>query len=175
MFAAKALPGLLAYGPPAYSFPDPDAFREGFVVEFKLDHGGSWIGNFANGLAGGRSAIHSDLGARAILVVASGAGYIVDATERRVRELPIEIQHMWFVTELQALVVTNGLWIEAFNADELIWRSRRFSWDGVRHVARSNMAVTGEAFDPLSGDWIPFRVDLTSGEVKGGSYSGPSM
>ena len=35
--------------------------------------------------------------------------------------------------------------------------------------------MTGESFDPLSNDWVAFRIDLSSGEVEGGSYTSLAM
>lgn len=176
MFTAHPLPGLPPYGPPAFSFPKPDAFREGFVVEFAGPDGASWIGNFAQGWMSGQNAVLCELGSTAIVVVAGGAGYIVDANEKRlVREMTSGIQYICFVAGIRAVVVSNGLWLEAFNAYQAIWRSRRFSWDGIRHVICSDLAMTGEAFDPMSNDWVAFRADLSSGEVEGGSYTSPAM
>ena len=177
MFSAHPLPSLPPYGPPAHSFPKSDASREGFVVEFVSPDGASWVGNFAKGWMNGQSVIHSELGSAAIVVVAGGTGYVVDANEKRlVREIAEgEIQCVWFVAEIHAVIVSNGLWLEAFNAHQIIWRSRRFSWDGIRHVVRSGVAMTGESFDPLSNDWVAFRIDLSSGEVEGGSYTSLAM
>lgn len=146
------------------------------MVEFISDSGDIWVGNFAKGWISGLNAIHCELGAKAIVVVAGGAGYIIDVNERRlVRDLFGNIQDILFVAEFGAIIVSNGFWLEAFNAHQIIWKSRRFSWDGIRHIACSGVIVTGEAFDPMSDKWFPFRVDLSSGEVEGGSYTGPSM
>ena len=176
MFAARPLPGLPPYGPPAHSFPRPDAFREGFVVEFEASGGEVWVGNFARFWEGGETSVHTDLGPRAVVVVAGGSGYLVDAEERRlVRDIGFGINHIWFDDELGAMIVSNGLWFEAFDAEKVVWRSRRLSWDGIRNLARSGRALTGEAFDPMTDRWVPFRLDLITGSVEGGSYNGPDM
>jgi hypothetical protein len=176
MFAARPLPGLPPYGPTAQSFPRPKAFSEGFVVEFSGNDGETWVGNFAKFWEGGETSIHTELGSRAVVVVAGGSGYLVDAEARRlVREIGFAIRHIWFDGSLQAMIVSNGLWFEAFDAEGVVWHSRRFSWDGIQNVEQSGGTLTGEAFDPMTDRWLPFCLDLKTGEVAGGSYSGPEM
>ena len=132
------------------------------------------MGNFARFGEGGETSVHTELGPRAVVVVAGGSGYIVDADDRRlVREIGFDIQHIWFDEDLQAMVVSNGLWFEAFAAEKIVWRSRRFSWDGIQGLVRSGRTLTGEAFDPMTGRWLPFRLNLMTGDVQGGSYNGP--
>lgn len=176
MPTAEPLPGLPVYGPPAISFPRPDAFSEGYVVEFTTDGGDTWVGNFAKFDDSGLCSLHSDLEPPAVVVVAGSVGYIVYAEEQRlVREIGFGIKHIWFDENVQAMIVTNGLWFEAFTANRTLWRSRRFSWDGIRNLGRDALTVTGEAFDPTAavGNWLPFRLDLATGVVEGGSYNAP--
>lgn len=173
MFAAHILPGLPPYGPAALSFPRADAIREGFVVEFETERGTTWVGNFAN-FSHGESLVLTDLGANAVVVVASGAGYLVDAEQQYlVREIGFNLQQVWYVDEISAVVVSNGLWFEAFDVHHTVWRSRRLSWDGTRSVRRSGTIVTGDALNPMTGGWVPFQLDLSTGDVEGGSYDGP--
>lgn len=173
MVAAKELAGLPTYGPRALSFPDPGAFREGLVIEFATDDGGAWVGNFARFDENGLDAILLELGAHSAVIVAGSAGYIMDVRERRmVREMSFGIEHVWFDKCLQAMIVTNGLWFEAFTANQTLWRSRRLSWDGVRKLDQIGLKLTGEALDPSSGHerWLPFQLDLSTGVVSGGAY-----
>jgi hypothetical protein len=155
------------------SFPRPDAFSEGFVVEFQTNAGATWVGNFAK-WSETESSIHTELGDTAVVIAAGGAGYIVDPEKRVVvREIGFDIQQVWFVPELNAIVVSNGLWFEAFDRHHRLWRSRRLSWDGTRNVYRSGTVASGEAYTPIGDDWLPFRIDLATGDVEGGSYNGP--
>lgn len=173
MFVARALPGLPPYGPAALSFPRSDAFSEGFVVEFVTERSETWVGNFAKWNKR-ESSIHTELGSSAVVIVAGGAGYLVDADHQcLIREVGFDLQQLWFVADIGAIVTLNGLWFEAFDADQTLWRSRRFSWDGTRNVNCSGAIVTGDAFDPMTDGWMPFRLDLTTGDVEGGSYNGP--
>jgi len=176
MFAARPLRGLPPYGPRAQSFPRADAFSEGFVVEFFEDGGEAWVGNFAMFREGGETSVHTNLGAHAVVVVAGGSGYLVDAEMRRlIREIEFDVQHIWYDDGLQAMIISNGLWFEAFDAERVLWRSRRFSWDGIQNLEKSAGALMGEALDPMTHRWLPFRLSLETGEVEGGSYNGPDM
>jgi hypothetical protein len=173
MIPARRLAGLPGTGPAPLSFPTADAFREGLVVEFTVPGGGAWIGNFEEQDAHGYSGVWTDLGPKAVVVVAGGAGYLVDAVKRRlIRELGSRIQHAWFEPELSAMVVSNGLWFEAFDGDRVLWSSRRLSWDRMRDLKRSDLVVAGEAYTPVTDEWLAFRLDLSTGTVEGGSYDG---
>src|SRR5688572_4432422 len=115
MLRARPLEGLPAYGPPARSFPKPDGFREGFVVEFAIDDGEPWVGNFTRFDERGLDQVNLELGPHAAVVVAGGVGYVIDIPEQRlIRETGFAITDLWFEAEIQAMVVTNGLWFEAF-------------------------------------------------------------
>ena len=173
MLTVRPLPGLPPYGPPALAFPDADACREGFVVEF-VTNNGKWVGNFRQGFTPERNSLHAELGSRAVLVISGDAGYLVDAEDRRlIRDLGCGIEGAWFIDDLGAMVISNGLWLEAFDADRVVWQSRRFSWDGLRNLSISGAVLTGEAIDPMLNEWMPFTASLSTGEVEGGSYNGP--
>lgn len=175
MFNARSLPGLPAYGPPALSFPKPNAFREGFVVEFVTDAGEAWVGNFAP-YTQSVGSVHTELGPSSVLINAGGAGYTVDVNEKRlVRDVGFDLRHVWFDADQHAMIVSNGLWFEAFNASRMLWRSRRLSWDGFQNLHQEGWSLAGEAFNPINDDWEPFTLNVKTGEAEGGSYSGPSM
>jgi hypothetical protein len=140
-------------------------------VEFETEDG-SWIGNFAPFLRQWPSSLHAEFGPRFVFVVSGGAGYFVDAEQRQlVRETRSDIQHVWFQRELPALVISNGLWFEAFDPQGTLWKSRRVSWDWVRNIRREGLTVKGEASVPTD-EWIPFELDLQTGVASGGSYDG---
>ena len=170
--SARILPGLPAYGDPAISFPKPNAFREGLVVEFDNgDH--EWVGNFASGWRPDISSLHTELGAQAVVVVASGQGYVVNAVQRTLLQEFGDVADIWFESEISAMIVSNDLWFHAFNAQRTIWTTRRISWDGMRNVERHGLILHGESYSPIDDNWDGFEVDLRNGEVTGGSYTGP--
>lgn len=101
MTAYRILSGLPPYGPPAISFPDPKAFREGLVVEFVPDSSSPWIGNFQQFSAHLPNTVHIELGSSAVVVVAGGAGYVIDCEQRRlIRDLGID----------RTFLVPTGFW-----------------------------------------------------------------
>lgn len=170
---ARPLEGLPAYGEPALSFPRPDAFSEGFVVEFVATAGERWIGNFASGPAGGAQSIHVEFGPRDVIVFSGGAGYVIDIESRcLVADLGFGFDWLEFVEELGILVACNDLWFEAFVGRKRKWRTRRVSWDEIRNIRRAGTKVTAEAYH-LDGDWYPLVLDVVTGEVVGGSYDAP--
>lgn len=174
MLEARILRGLPPYGEPAISFPEANAFREGTVVEFRSNDV-SWVGNFAPGWHQ-ETSVYLDLGERAVVVIAAGAGYVVDALQRTlVRAIQMDVVRIWFEPDLRAMVISNDLWFAAFNERDVLWRSVRISWDEMRDVQCANGQVTGEAYSPISDTWKRFQLDLSSGVASGGSYNGPQM
>ncbi len=168
--SCRVLAGLPPYGPPAEPFPSTGqgAHQEGLVVEFSPAGGAVWVGNFQRGATGLDRVLPSTKDGT-VLVVAGGAGYVVDPLQRAcVRELGGGIEQ---VVELpDRLVFSNGLWLEATDGERLLWRTRRLSWDGMRSLCVEGDRVVGEAYDPMSDDWARFSVELASGEASGGTY-----
>lgn len=75
-----------------------------------------------------------------------------------------------FLPEEGALIVGNGLWFERVEKGEIVWKSRRISWDGMMNVTVAAATLVGEAYDPMTDAWTPFEVDVETGELRGGSY-----
>jgi hypothetical protein len=168
-------PGLPPYGPPAVSFPRADAFREGLVVSFRTTSGERWTGNFARGF-GKLNSVSDELGPKAAVVVSNGAAYLVDVDAKCATEITEPVEYIEYVPSQRMIVVGNGLWFSALGASaNVVWRTRRISWDGMRCIRRTGEAIFGEAFTPMGPpDWLPFEVDLQSGHVEGGSFNGPT-
>ena len=165
--------GLPPYGPSALSFPDPNAFSEGLVVTFTTSTGERWTGNFASG-PGSLDAVRDELGPRATIVVASGAAYLVDVDRKTASDITWPVEYVEYVASQELVVIGNGLWFEAIGPSGAVWQSRRISWDGMRSLGRDGEELSGEAYSPMGPpDWVPFELDLASGDVKGGSYNGP--
>jgi hypothetical protein len=174
----EVLPGLPAYGDPAlpFSATGQGFHQEGFVVRFRLLDGTAWVGNFQRGYGEGEAVLPHPNG-HEVIVLAGGTAYIVDPRERKaIRTFGGDILFAEQVPSRDALVVGNGLWFESLPAQGPGWRTRRISWDGMKDVQFvDSQHLRGEAYSPLDDGWHPFVVDLTSGEVTGGSYDGPDM
>jgi hypothetical protein len=166
------LPGLWAYGPLATAFPaEWGRFgREGTVVEFKTD-AAEWVGNFRPGLGGIELAnVHPNK--RDAVVVAGGDLWVVDPARRTAELLLPAIDAATEVEDPHGWVFSRqGLALARFWAKGILWHTRRLSWDGFDQLAIVDGEVRGLAFDPMTNDWIPFRVDVHTGRSTGGSYS----
>lgn len=169
-------PGLPPYGPAALSFPAPDAFSEGLVVRFATSTRPQWVANFAPGF-GQLNDVRVELGPQAVIVVAQGAGYCIDVDRQQlVANLAGPIEYIGYFEMQAVMVVGNGLWFEALDRAGTRWRTRRISWDGMRLLEAKGGAIIGEAYSPVGPpEWLPFELDLSTGEVVGGSYNGPSL
>ena len=138
-------------------------------VEFDSGAGGaSWVGNFQRGNTSLDAALAIP-GSSRVLVIAGGEAYEVEPSSRScVRMFGGSIEEL--LEHDGRLVLSNGIWLEAFGAEGFIWRSRRISWDGFRNLRVEEGEVLGEAWNPFEDECVPFAVDLSTGEVRGGSY-----
>ncbi|MEJ2815830.1 hypothetical protein [Caulobacter sp. CCG-8] len=166
---ARQMPGLPPYGGEVKSFPRPDAFREGLVVEFTPDGAERWIGNFARG-SKPLEAVHDAFGDAAVLLVAGGDVYVVDARERRVVRAFPEVSDVRFEADLGVFLIADDLAVTALGPAGVAWRSRRVSWDGITDLERRGMSLHGLAVDIHDQPPVPFIIDLQSGHASGGSY-----
>ncbi len=174
----EILDGLPAYGPAAQPFSATGfgTHSEGVVVKF-LATSGEWMGNFQRGMSSCDEVFQHPDG-RHLVVVAGGTAYVVDPEARLLaRHFGAQIEHVIPIPGEPLVLLSNGLWLEALDARGTAWRSRRISWDGFRGLALDGHLLRGEAYAPegVDGAWYGFEVDVRSGEVTGGSYSGPPM
>jgi hypothetical protein len=171
-FYLRVLAGLPGTGPPPlpFSATGTGTHAEGFVVEFTLPTSETWVGNFQPGAGGASLALATPDAAHA-LVVSAGQGYVVEPTERALlRCFGASISDVLFLPEQGALILGNGLWFERVEKGALVWKSRRISWDGMMNVTVAGATLAGEAYDPMTDAWMPFEVDVETGQLRGGSY-----
>jgi hypothetical protein len=140
--------------------------REGFVAELTPEGAESWAGNYQPGL-GGISDIFAFPDGRSAVVVAGGQGYIVDS-ETRVLRATLGAALQWAAERDGWLLFHDGFGFFGFGNSGQQWISQRLSWDGIRNVSVEADRIMGEAWDP-SDLWLPFEVELATGEVTGGS------
>ena len=162
----RILKGLPAYGPLPEQFSSTGVGKhsEGFVVEFYPRMSKSWIGNFQPGLGGVNDVIeHFDC--HHLIVVSGGLAYVIEPETRSLaNDFGGQIEFVVLISELQIILFGNGLWFEAVGPNGFIWRTRRLSWDGMRSIHREGIYLFGDGYDPMANSWVPFTVDLTSGE-----------
>lgn len=170
--SVRILAGLPAYGPMAIPIPE-DWGRlggEGLVVEFDLGSE-SWVANFKRGLGGLDLAAPHPRGHGAV-VVSSGDLWEVDTVTRSAKcllpaiDLALEVQSPegWIFSR-------QGFALASLGPKGIEWHTRRLSWDGFNNVRIEGELVVGDAWSPMDDSWHPFRVDLQTGESKGGSFS----
>lgn len=167
------LPGLPPYGdmPDPFTATGQGRHREGYVIRFRPDGSVPWAGNFQRGLTSFDDVLQHPNG-RDLLVIAGGQGYIVDPNDRAKREyFGADIAIAYQVPELNSVVFGNGLFFESLGPDGWQWRSGRISWDGMRDLRRDELRLFGEAWSPLENCWLPFELDMGSGQFTGGSYN----
>ena len=177
MTTFRRLPGLPPHGPVAVTFPPQwgAGAREGLVVEFARDAGGRWVGNFQPGI-GGVDDVRSHPNGRDVLVISNGSLWIVNPVTRTADEVASAVFDVWAVTDPDGYLLNNqGLGFLRLSADGVLWRSRRISWDGFSDLRFEGDRLVGKAWSPVEDAWLPFELDVQSGKVEGGSYTGPAM
>ena len=170
----EILDSLPPYGEPAKAFSATGmgAQSEGFVVKFFPSSGNDWVGNFQPGLSSLFEVVDHPNGVSSI-VISGGQAYLVNPeSEKCEQEFGGQIETIIPLPDQSALIFGNGLWFEAIGPDGFLWKSRRISWDGMQNVRQQDLSLIGESYDPMSDGWSEFNLDLTTGEVTGGSYSG---
>ena len=173
----RRLPGLPPYGSAATTVPTQwgAGAREGLVVEFAAGDADAWVGNFEPG-PGGVDDVLSHPNGRDVLVISKGSLWIVNPESRTADEVASAVFDVWPVTNPDGYLLNNrGLGFLRLAADGVIWKSRRISWDGFSDLRLEGERLTGKAWSPVEGTWLPFELDVRSGSVEGGSYTGPEM
>ena len=168
--AFEILPGLPPYGPEAlpFSATGKGTHSEGMVVRFRADEGTEWVGNFQPGLTSCEIVVRHPNGQHYI-VVTGGQVYVVDPNDPESWNcFGGNIEHVFEITQLDAVLFGNGLWFELLGPDGMIWNSRRISWDGMSDLTVNGLQLVGKAWS-LDDRWYDFRLDLTDGSVEGGS------
>jgi hypothetical protein len=168
----EILSGLPPYGPPALNF---SAFGlgmhcQGFVVRFLPDGAESWVGNFQPGLVSFHGVVEHPNG-EDIVVIAGGSAYVISPEVKQCREtFGGQIEWMARLKEFALLVFASLTDIVAVGKTGIAWRSQRISWDGLSNLRVSGVWLTGDARSPFDDKGHSFRLNVTNGEVVGGSY-----
>ena len=171
----EILPGMPAYGPYPEQFSSTSwgTHSEGFVIRLQPRDAEPWVGNFQRGLSS-YDAAHLHPNSRDVVVVAGGQAYVVEPKSRHLIET-FGAGICWSQTldDHQLLLFHNGLWFNAYGRAGQLWQTRRLSWDGIRVESISFPSLSGEAWTFEGDRWVPFALNLESGDVSGRSYAGP--
>jgi hypothetical protein len=170
----RILDGLPVYGPMATPFPPEWGRygREGLVVQFEPSTGDTWTGNFRPGYCGIDDARQHPDGCH-VLVTFQGAMWVVDPDSHDASELWEGVFDLWEVADPAGVVLSlDGIAFARLGPAGIIWRSKRLSWDGFEEVRIEGENLVGLGWS-LGDSWLPFRVDLRTGQAVGGGYLEP--
>ncbi|MGH7132046.1 MAG: hypothetical protein ACREJO_08890 [Phycisphaerales bacterium] len=171
----EILAGLPPYGPSPFPFPTSGrgSHSEGLVVRFFPRRGASWVGNFQRG-ATDLSAVERHPDGKRLIVISEGTAYLIDPECPGVGPEIGGIYGSTLRTSTLLLLVT-WIYIDAHGPNGHRWRTRRLSWNGIRavHLSEDGTTVHGEALT-LEDTWVPFKIDIETGEAHGGSYQDPA-
>jgi hypothetical protein len=143
------------------------------VVEFVSSDGEVWVGNFQPGNFGVNDVLKHPNG-RDALVISNGTLWSVNPTTRKGDELVTAVFDVWPVADPDGYLLNEqGLAFLRISAAGVLWNTTRISWDGFRNLRFEREQLTGQAWSPIEDRWLPFSLDLQTGSVQGGSYTGP--
>jgi hypothetical protein len=167
----EVLPGLPPYGPMAVSFTENGAseHREGLVVRFYPRESASWVGNFIGAPTGYTTALDHP-NERDVIIVAQGYACIIDPEHRIVRDRIGDIEGAFSLPALGMVVIQTVTDFTSIKADGSGWRSPRISWDGFRNISISGTHLSGDAYTAVGDGWVPFTLDLLTGNCTDGIY-----
>jgi hypothetical protein len=152
--------------------PAAEGGRDGLLVAVRSPGRPPWIGVFAYGKVGaGKAVIASSPDLNTLCVVSAGQAYFVRADEPTIWSTsPVfPIADFRPLPEKWIILLVDDTTIGAFGPSGMIWRTKRLSWDGVSITSIGDEHLEGEAWDPTSTERPKFRVDLSTGEHRGGS------
>jgi|SRR3990172_2204527 len=148
-------------------------FSEGLVVRVAPQDGVSWVGNFRKISDSYINGVYSTPGADTICVVAGGEGYLVGVSSpRSCAEVPsVPIIDVLAIDDPPLLLLESLTDLSAVGRGGLAWSTARISWDGMKILSVSSRTLMGQAWDPGTGTFKDFSVNLRTGTHEGGSYS----
>ncbi|WP_156162860.1 hypothetical protein [Bradyrhizobium sp. LTSP857] len=169
----EILPGLPPYGPMAISFTQygEREHREGLVVRFYPRMSEPWVGNFLGSMTA-CTGVFEHPNKSDFIVVVQGAGCIVDPEHRVVRDhFASDIKEIFPLPSIGSIAFRRLTNFIALKADNSKWDSPRISWDDFRNIEVHDCSLVGEAYTPIGDAWVPFQLDLLTGDCHNGIYA----
>jgi hypothetical protein len=72
--------------------------------------------------------------------------------------------------QFNAVLFVDDLGMETINEEGRWWCIPRIAWDGICNIKIEGDMLYGEAFTPFADKWVPFTVNLRTGECEGSVY-----
>jgi hypothetical protein len=133
----------------------------------------SWIGRFEAG-PGGLDGAYATPSPCVVCIIVKGQGYWIDVTIPQDFEIVdlIPIKHVIPVPSRSLILFADYIRVGAYSAAGYQWVTEDLSWDGITVNSVTHTSLNGQAWDAPDDCYVPFAVDLETGEVTGGSSRG---
>lgn len=154
-------------GETVFSFPEQDTGVGRGRLLMRIGVGNaSWVGSFERGNKGG-SAVQWMPDLKHIFVCAAGAGYMIDASTRKlVEKVGNDVVAVAREEDMELFIVTHDDELfEAFGPTGSVWKTRTLGCGGFRGLKFEGDDLVGEARQRFVPEWVPFAVKLATGEV----------
>nr|WKN38157.1 hypothetical protein K4G66_05515 [Tunicatimonas sp. TK19036] len=161
---------LPAYGPmyiPVTENGEPYHSDNGFVVRFFKNDGSNWVANFKPGWTDCCGVF--ELANEHLLTLAYGQAYVMD-TEQTTPLKTFGVTINKVIESDNELIMSDSIHIITFSRAGVYWQSERVSWDGIDKLELTGNIVSGKAYDPMTDEWLPFKLDLNTRTVQGGTF-----
>lgn len=160
---------------PTFCYPGAvsESWVPGIAIQVRDISGSVWVGYFLRGTESPNGieicCAHPD--GNHIVVVSRGTPYVVSAVHpKRWEELSIQPVVGYCVGLDEGVLLLYGFTnIIGLCADGSSWRTQSLSWDGLRSVRVVDGIAEGEGWDASTSSYVPFRVDVQTGEFSGGA------
>lgn len=158
-----------------YCYPGAlvDAWVPGVAIIVTTSEGIKWHGHF---MSGNDSPNGDDLccihpNGKSLVIVSKGSGYVVSIENpKNWIELPMRpIMGHCFDDETSTLILYGFTRLYGIQGDGIVWKTKSVSWDGLKSVILKDGKVHGEGWDAPSEKFVPFDVDIISGDSNGGA------
>jgi hypothetical protein len=74
---------------------------------------------------------------------------------------------VWLVTEEGEIIASDGLRVANFKNDQVVWVTKRISWDGISLSSIENGIIVGEWYDATNSEnpWGTLKLSLSDGKL----------
>lgn len=107
---------------------------------------------------------------RWLCIIAGGYAHIIDVFARkRVVDVPLEEVTQVVSATVQGMMILVGIVsVVALGRQDLVWETRRVSWDGVVIYGIEDDQLLGRTWDAVNQIEVPLRIDVLTGATRGG-------
>ena len=148
-----------------------DTPGKSLVLEIKTPSG-PWVANFPLGHSSYSTAVAHPNG-HDLVVIAGGLGYVVRPGDRTLIEtFGGSVRGVWPAPAFNLLIFNDsGVAFRALGSEGWAWKTPRISWEGFEGIEIAEKTMYGRAWNAVGQCWQPFRIEIATGDVRGGAYS----